>query len=164
MLHPDYQYDPRVIPLMVGIIQLGICDVVLGNRIRTRQEALSGGMPLYKYLGNRVLTFVSNIMLGQNLGEFHSGLRAFTQRVLETIPFELNSDDFVFDQQFLFQAAILGFRLGDVPVPTRYFPEASSIKWWPSLKYGLETLYWLFRGILHRILPCQLYVPKPIHR
>ena len=96
---------------MVGIIQLGICDVVLGNRIRTRQEALSGGMPLYKYLGNRVLTFVSNIMLGQNLGEFHSGLRAFTQRVLETIPFELNSDDFVFDQQFLFQAAILGIPL-----------------------------------------------------
>lgn len=162
MLHPDYQYDPRVIPHMIGFIQLGICDVVLGNRVRTRAEALSGGMPLYKYLGNRVLTFVSNIILGQNLGEFHSGLRVFARQVLETIHFELNSDDFVFDQQFLFQAAMFGFRLGDIPVPTRYFPEASSIKWRSSFKYGLETLYWLFRWILHcyRIIPCQLYDSK----
>jgi glycosyltransferase involved in cell wall biosynthesis len=150
MIHPDYQYDSRVIPHAVGFIELGICDVVLGSRIRSRQEALAGGMPVYKYLSNRVLTAVENIALGQNLGDFHSGFRVYRRAVLETIPFEGNSDDFVFDTQFLVQAVRFGFRLGDIPVPVRYFDEASSINFRRSVVYGLGTLgavgtYWLDR-------------------
>ena len=150
MIHPDYQYDSRVISHAVGFIELGICDVVVGNRIRSRQEARSGGMPLYKYVSNRFLTAVENFALGQNLGDFHSGFRVYRRAVLETIPFEQNSDDFVFDTQFLAQAVRFGFRLGDIPVPVRYFPEASSINFRRSLKYGLSTLavvgqYWLDR-------------------
>jgi glycosyltransferase involved in cell wall biosynthesis len=127
MVHPDYQYDARLIPLLVGFIDLDICDVVLGSRIRSRAEALSGRMPLWKYFANRALTMVENVALGQNLGDFHSDFRVYARRVLETIPFEENSDDFVFDSQFLAQAVAFGFRIGDVPVPARYFPEASSI-------------------------------------
>ncbi|HEV3204667.1 MAG TPA: glycosyltransferase family 2 protein [Gemmataceae bacterium] len=150
MIHPDYQYDSRVIPHAVGFIELGICDIVLGSRIRSRQEALDGGMPKYKYISNRFLTAVENFSLGQNLGDFHSGFRIYRRNVLETIPFELNSDDFVFDTQFLAQAIHFGFRLGDVPVPVRYFPEASSINFKRSLKYGFNTLgvvaqFWLNR-------------------
>jgi glycosyltransferase involved in cell wall biosynthesis len=150
MIHPDYQYDARVIPHAVGIIELGICDVVLGNRIRTRAEAVACGMPWWKYLSNRGLTLFENVTLGQNLGEFHSGFRVYRRSVLETVPFERNSDDFVFDTQFLVQAVTFGFRLGDVPVPVRYFDEASSINFRRSTKYGLETLktvgqYWLHR-------------------
>jgi glycosyltransferase involved in cell wall biosynthesis len=150
MIHPDYQYDSRVIPHAVAFIEMGICDVVLGSRIRSRAEALSGGMPVYKYLSNRFLTAVENFALGQNLGDFHTGFRVYKRAVLETIPFERNSDDFVFDTQFLVQAVRFGFRLGDVPVPVRYFDEASSINFRRSLKYGLGTLgevgrYWLDR-------------------
>ncbi|MGE5194605.1 MAG: glycosyltransferase family 2 protein [Deltaproteobacteria bacterium] len=150
MIHPDYQYDSRLIPVAVEILRLGICDCVLGSRIRTRRETLAGGMPLYKYLSNRFLTIVENIALGQNLGDFHSGFRAYSRKVLETVPFERNSDDFVFDSQFLAQAVAFGFRLGDIPVPVRYFAEASSINFRRSLKYGLTTLnvlacYWLHR-------------------
>jgi glycosyltransferase involved in cell wall biosynthesis len=162
MIHPDYQYDSRVVPAAVGFIELGICDVVLGSRIRSRQEALNGGMPRYKYLSNRLLTFVENFALGQNLGDFHSGFRVYRREVLEKIPFEHNSDDFVFDTQFLVQAVRLGFRLGDVPVPVRYFAEASSINFRRSLKYGLSTLgvvglYWLDRLRLWR---SPLFEPK----
>jgi glycosyltransferase involved in cell wall biosynthesis len=150
MIHPDYQYDSRVIPLAVEILRLGICDCVLGSRIRTRSEALDGGMPLYKYLANRVLTTIENVALGQNLGDFHSGFRAYRREVLETIPFQNNSDDFVFDTQFLVQAVYFGFKLGDIPVPVRYFDEASSINFRRSVKYGLGTLgavgrYWMAR-------------------
>jgi glycosyltransferase involved in cell wall biosynthesis len=155
MIHPDYQYDSRIIPHAVGIIELGICDVVLGSRIRSRREALDGGMPIYKYLSNRFLTICENLALGQNLGDFHSGFRVYRREVLETIPFEQNSDDFVFDTQFLAQAVRLGFRLGDLPVPVRYFDEASSINFRRSLRYGLLTLgvmghYWLDRLHLWR--------------
>jgi glycosyltransferase involved in cell wall biosynthesis len=155
MIHPDYQYDSRVIPHAVSFIELGICDVVLGSRVRSRQDALAGGMPLYKYLSNRVLTAVENLALGQNLGDFHSGFRVYRREVLEKIPFERNSDDFVFDTQFLVQAVRLGFRLGDVPVPVRYFAEASSINFKRSVRYGLATLgvvglYWLDRLHVHR--------------
>jgi glycosyltransferase involved in cell wall biosynthesis len=155
MIHPDYQYDSRVIPHAVAFIELGICDVVLGSRIRSRDEALRGGMPKYKYLSNRFLTAVENLALGQNLGDFHSGFRVYRREVLERIPFEGNSDDFVFDTQFLVQAVRFGFRLGDVPVPVRYFDEASSINFRRSLKYGLSTLgvvgqYWLDRLGLRR--------------
>jgi glycosyltransferase involved in cell wall biosynthesis len=151
MIHPDYQYDARLAPHMAGLIDIGACDVVCGNRIRTRWEALEGGMPFYKYLGNRALTIFENMLTGQNLGEWHSGLRAYSRRVLETIPWELNSDDFVFDQQFLIQAACCGFRMGDVPVAVRYFPEASSISFKRSLVYGVSTLLLLAQYVLHRL-------------
>lgn len=155
MIHPDYQYDARVIPHAVGMIELGICDVVLGNRVRSRAEALACGMPWWKYVANRGLTAFENLALGQNLGEFHSGFRVYRRQVLETIPFERNSDDFVFDSQFLVQAVHFGFRLGDVPVPVRYFREASSINFRRSTKYGLETLkavgiFWLNKLGLYR--------------
>jgi glycosyltransferase involved in cell wall biosynthesis len=156
MIHPDYQYDSRVIPHLVGFIELGICDVVLGSRIRTRGEALGGGMPIWKYLANRALTIVENVALGQNLGDFHSGLRAYRRTVLETVPFLANSDDFVFDTQFLVQCVYLGFRLGDVPVPVRYFEEASNIDFRRSVRYGVATLgvlgqYWRQRLHLARL-------------
>jgi len=147
MIHPDYQYDSRVVPVAIELIRLGICDVILGSRIRTRAEALEGGMPLYKYIANRALTIIENMALGQNLGDFHSGFRAYRREVLEKIPFEKNSDDFVFDSQFLAQTVQFGFKLSDIPVPVRYFEEASSINFKRSARYGLLTLgvlvqYW----------------------
>src|SRR5262249_9338314 len=150
MIHPDYQYDSRLIPHAVGIIELGICDIVLGSRIRSRDEALAGGMPVYKYVSNRFLTAIENFALAQNLGDFHSGFRVYRREVLETIPFERNSDNFVFDTQFLVQAVRFGFRLGDIPVPVRYFSEASSINFKRSVRYAISTLgtvaqYWLDR-------------------
>lgn len=159
MVHPDYQYDSRVVGIAVSLVRFGICDVVLGSRIRTRSEALAGGMPPYKYIANRLLTTFENMAFGQNLGDFHSGFRAYRRQVLETIPFERNSDDFVFDSQFLAQAAHFGFRIGDLPVPVRYFPEASSINFRRSLRYGLETLgvvarFWGHRAGLRR---CELF-------
>jgi len=151
MVHPDYQYDSRLVPIMTGLIENDICDFVCGNRIRTRWEALDGGMPWWKYLANRILTILENTWSGQNLGEWHSGLRAYSRKVLETLPWEGNSDDFVFDQQFLYQAAALRFRLGDVPVSVRYFPEASSINFRRSCVYGLETLWVMLQFKLHMI-------------
>ena len=150
MVHPDDQYDARVVPHLVGLLRLGICDVILGSRIRTRREALAGGMPLHKYLGNRGLTILENVLLGQNLGEFHSGLRAYRREVLETLPFEANRDDFAFDSQFLVQAVHFGFRLGDIPVGVRYFPEASSIGLRDGLRYIEGTLSALAAYLGHR--------------
>lgn len=162
MIHPDYQYDSRVIPVAVEILRLGICDCVLGSRIRTRREALDGGMPRYKYLANRLLTIVENIALGQNLGDFHSGFRAYRREVLETIPWARNSNDFVFDSQFLAQAVAFGFKVGDIPVPVRYFEEASSINFRRSMRYGLSTLGVLGRYWLHRLKlwKSPLFTPK----
>ena len=140
MLHPDYQYDPRLIPFMTGIIEAGVCDVVLGNRIRTRAEALAGGMPVYKYVANRFLTAVQNLAAGQNLGEWHSGLRAYSRTALEKINYAANGEGFVFDAQFLFQAAYKGLRLGDIPAPAKYFREASSLAFFGGIRYGLGTL------------------------
>lgn len=151
MIHPDYQYDSRVIPVAVEIIKLGICDVMLGSRIRTRREALDGGMPKWKYIANRGLTICENVALGQNLGDFHSGFRAYRREVVETIPFERNSDDFVFDSQFLAQAVHFGFKLGDIPVPVRYFEEASSINFGRSVTYGTRTLMVLWQFWAHRL-------------
>ena len=150
MIHPDYQYDARVTPYLVGLIRNDVCDFVLGNRIRTRREALDGGMPPYKYVFNRLLTVFENLWTGQNLGEWHSGLRAYNRKLLETIPWELDSDDFVFDQQMLHQAAVLGFRMGDIPVAARYFEEASSINFRRSAKYGILTLWTVFTYLLHQ--------------
>lgn len=151
MIHPDYQYDSRVVGIAVELIRLGICDMILGSRIRTRQEALAGGMPRYKYIANRILTMIENIMLGQNLGDFHSGFRAYSRKVLETVPFQNNSNDFVFDSEFLAQAVHFGFKLGDIPVPVRYFDEASSINFRRSMKYGLTTLAVMCKFWLHRL-------------
>jgi glycosyltransferase involved in cell wall biosynthesis len=151
MIHPDYQYDSRVIPIAVEIIRLGICDMVLGSRIRTRAEALAGGMPKYKYIANRILTFIENVTLGQNLGDFHSGFRAYRRSVLETVPWERNSNDFVFDSQFLAQAVYFDFKLGDIPVPVRYFDEASSINFRRSVTYGFATLGTLGSYCLNRM-------------
>lgn len=162
MVHPDYQYDPRVVPYMVGLIKDGICDIVLGNRIRSRAEALSGGMPLYKYFANRFLTIAENFFLGQNMGEFHSGMRAFNRASLEKINWQDNSNDFIFDQEILIQAVYFGFRIGDIPVPTKYFDEASSINFIRSVKYGLQTLAALTKFFVHKkgIVKFKMFSPR----
>ena len=161
MIHPDYQYDGRLIPHFLGFMEKGICDVMLGNRIRTRREALEGRMPLYKYISNRILTTIENVVMGQNLSDFHSGFRIYTREVLETIDYQGNSDDFVFDTQFLAQAAYLGFRLGDAPIPVRYFPEASSIKFRRSVRYGLGTLWVLLKYLIQKIGLARFSIFKP---
>jgi glycosyltransferase involved in cell wall biosynthesis len=140
MVHPDYQYDPRVVPFALGFLAKDICDVVIGSRIRSRAEVLNGGMPVYKYVFNRMLTAAENIVFGQNLGDFHSGFRVYKRAVLETIRYRENSDNFIFDTEFLAQAVHTKFRIGDIPIPTRYFDEASSINFRNSLIYGLQTL------------------------
>jgi len=161
MIHPDYQYDSRVIGAAVEFLRLGICDVILGSRIRTRCEALSGGMPGWKYVANRCLTMIENIVLGQNLGDFHSGFRAYRREVLESIPWQHNTDDFAFDSQFLAQAVYFRFKLGDVPVPVRYFDEASSINFRRSVKYGLTTLWILAQFWLQKWRLCRFAIFTP---
>lgn len=155
MIHPDYQYDPKVIKYLVGFIEEGYCDVMLGSRIRTRKEALDGGMPLYKYLANRFLTSFENILSGQNLSEWHTGMRAYKREVLENINFMSNSDDFVFDTQVLFQIVENRYRIADIPVPVRYTAETSSINFLRSSKYGIQTVFvalgFFFRLCLRKI-------------
>ncbi|MCH9649083.1 MAG: glycosyltransferase family 2 protein [Deltaproteobacteria bacterium] len=150
MLHPDYQYDARVIPAALDILRLGVCDVLLGNRIRTRKEALAGGMPWFKYLANRGLTLIENLLAGQNLGEWHSGFRAYRRSVLETLPLEVNDDGFAFDSQLLVQSVHFGFKVGDVPIPVRYFDEASSIQFWTASRYAVRTLWTFVVWFAHR--------------
>ncbi|MCB9358107.1 MAG: glycosyltransferase family 2 protein [Calditrichaeota bacterium] len=145
MIHPDYQYDGRITPAVVSLLKTGTVDVILGSRIRSRRETLEGGMPKYKYISNRALTIFENMMLGQNAGDLHTGFRAYAREVLETINYHANSDDFVFDSEFLAQSVYHRFRIGDVPIPTRYFDEASSINFRRSLKYGLETVKVMFK-------------------
>lgn len=140
MIHPDYQYDSSLTPEMIDPIKKDRYDIMLGSRIRTRAEALAGGMPLYKYISNRLLTLVENLILGQNLSEYHTGYRAYSKEILKKLPFHRYSDDFVFDSQLLFGAISLGARIGEVAVPVRYFPEASSINFKRSLIYGLSIL------------------------
>ncbi len=152
MIHPDYQYDPKLIPHFVDFIQNDYFDVMLGTRIRTRKEALAGGMPRYKYFSNRFLTIIENIVTGQNLSEWHTGMRAYSRKVLESIDFQKNSNDFVFDCQILFQIVENDFRIGEIPVPVRYFPEASSINFRRSLWYGIGTVGTAFRYLLKKIL------------
>ena len=151
MIHPDYQYDPRLIKYMVSLMEDGYCDVVLGNRIRSRKEALAGGMPVYKYFSNRFLSLCENILSGYNLSEWHTGMRAYKREVLENIDFENNSDDFVFDSQVLFQVIEKDYRIGEVPAPVRYFSEASSINFMRSLRYGLITLWVAFKFFLKNL-------------
>jgi glycosyltransferase involved in cell wall biosynthesis len=139
MLHPDYQYSPRLITAMASMIISGHYDLVLGSRILGGQ-ALKGGMPLYKYVANRLLTLVENMALGVKLSEYHTGYRAFSRKVLENLPLEANSDDFVFDNEMLAQAVYFGFRIGEISCPTKYFDDASSINFRRSIKYGFGVL------------------------
>lgn len=139
MLHPDYQYSPRLVVPMAGMIAFGVYDIVLGSRI-LGGGALRGGMPRYKYIANRALTLFQNLALGAKLSEYHTGLRAYSRELLLSLPLEANSDDFVFDNQLLAQCIYLGARIGEVSCPTRYFPEASSINLRRSITYGLGVL------------------------
>jgi len=139
MVHPDYQYTPLLVTAMASMIAYGVYDVVLGSRI-IGGGALRGGMPLYKYVSNRILTMFQNLLLGAKLSEYHSGYRAFSRAVLATVPLLENSDDFVFDNQMLSQCVYFGFRIGEVSCPTKYFEEASSINFRRSVKYGLGVL------------------------
>ena len=139
MVHPDYQYSPKIIPALAGLVASGEYDVAIGSRI-LGGKARHGGMPLYKYLANRFLTAFENILLGAKLSEYHTGFRAFSRQVLETLPLWENSDDFVFDNEMLAQAIFFNFRVGEVSCPTRYFEEASSINFPRSVKYGLGVL------------------------
>lgn len=157
MLHPDYQYDPRLVTAMAAMIASGIYDVVLGSRILDAR-ALHGGMPYYKYVFNRLLTATQNILLRSKLSEFHTGYRAFSRSVLESLPLLANSDDFVFDNQMLTQCRAFNFNMGEISCPTKYFPEASSISFRRSVVYGLGVLktsltyrFWKWKLIKPRI-------------
>ena len=149
MLHPDYQYTPKLIPAMVSLIGDGLYQVVLGSRI-LGNGALKGGMPLYKYVANRLLTLVQNWLVDHKLSEYHTGYRAFGREVLESIRLEENSDDFVFDNQMLSQIIYAKFEIGEVTCPTKYFEEASSINFQRSVKYGLGVLGVSMRHFLQR--------------
>ena len=150
MLHPDYQYTPKLITAMASIIAEGLYPVVLGSRI-LGGGALRGGMPLYKYVANRILTAFQNLCTGAKLSEYHTGYRAFSAQVLRELPLEDNSDDFVFDNQMLSQIILRGHSIGEVTCPTRYFPEASSIRLGPSIRYGLGVIRVSARHLWHRI-------------
>ena len=139
MLHPDYQYEPKLVTPIASMITSGIYDVVLASRILCG-TARSGGMPLWRYAANRMLTLGQNVALGSKLSEFHTGYRAFSRRVLESLPLLANSDDFIFDNEVLVQAVAGGFRIGEVSCPTSYHPEASSINFWRSVRYGLGVV------------------------
>lgn len=150
MLHPDYQYTPKLIPSMVNIIGEELYPVVLGSRI-LGMGARKGGMPLYKYIANRALTFIQNTLIHYKLSEYHTGYRAFNREVLETIDFNVNSDDFVFDNEMLSQIVYAGFDIGEVTCPTKYFEEASSINFRRSMKYGFGVLRVSFNHWLQRL-------------
>ncbi|MCU0503006.1 MAG: glycosyltransferase family 2 protein [Anaerolineae bacterium] len=149
MLHPDYQYDSRLVPQLIAPILEGRADLVLGSRFLD-SATLAGGMPIWKYISNRFLTITENVVLGQHLSECHTGFRAYSRRLLETIPFVLNSDKFVFDTEVIAQTVAFGFTIAEIPVPTRYFAEASSVNFRNSVIYGLGTLSTMARYLLDR--------------
>ncbi|MBI5465109.1 glycosyltransferase family 2 protein [Candidatus Gottesmanbacteria bacterium] len=151
MLHPDYQYDSTKTEDLVRPILNGDYDLMFGSRIRTRDEALKGGMPLTKYILNRIFCVIENMVLGVNFSEHFSGFRAYSRKVLETVPFQRFSNDFVFDQQMMMAAIAHGFRVGEIPVPVRYFSEASSIKFLKGSKFLLETALSLLRFLMEKI-------------
>ncbi len=150
MVHPDYQYTPKLIPSMAHLIASGLYESVLGSRILGK-GALKGGMPLYKYVANRWLTFSQNLLIGQKLSEYHTGYRAFSRTVLESIDYNSNSDDFVFDNQMLSQVFMAGFEIAEVTCPTKYFDEGSSINFKRSVEYGFGVLGTSFIHFLNRI-------------
>lgn len=150
MVHPDYQYTPLLVPALAGMVASGVYDMVLGSRI-LGAGALKGGMPMYKYIANRMLTAFQNLFLGAKLSEYHTGFRAFSRELLQTLPLLENSDDFVFDNQMIAQAVMFGFRIGEVSCPTKYFDEASSINFRRSVTYGLGVLATTVTFVAHRI-------------
>ncbi len=139
MLHPDYQYNPKLITAMSSLIAEGVYDCVLGSRI-LGGRSIKGGMPIYKYLSNRFLTLIENIIIGQKISEYHTGYRAFSKEILQNLPLEKNSDDFVFDNQMLLQILYLGYTIGEISCPTKYEPDSSSISFSRSVKYGIGVL------------------------
>jgi len=149
MVHPDYQYTPALVSAMAGMVASGVYDVVLASRI-LGGGALKGGMPLYKYISNRLLTAFQNLFLGAKLSEYHTGFRAFSREVLQTLPLLENSDDFVFDNQMIAQSVMFGFRIGEISCPTKYFDEASSIGFRRSVKYGFGVLKTTVGFVMHR--------------
>ena len=149
MIHPDYQYSPRLVTAMASMVASGHYDVVLGSRILLG-ETLKGGMPRYKYIANRFLTFVENVLLGVKLSEYHTGFRAFSRKVLETLPLKKNSDDFVFDNEMLVQSIYFRFRIGEISCPTKYFADASSINFSRGVKYGLGVLATSIKYVLDK--------------
>jgi glycosyltransferase involved in cell wall biosynthesis len=161
MLHPDYQYSPRLISAMSSMVVSGHYDLVLGSRILGGM-ALKGGMPYYKYVANRILTFIENLALGVKLSEYHTGYRAFSRTLLETLPLESNSEDFVFDNQILAQAVHFGFKIGEISCPTKYFADASSINFSRSVKYGFGVLGTSAAYLLNKfgIIRSNLFQPK----
>jgi glycosyltransferase involved in cell wall biosynthesis len=161
MLHPDYQYTPKLVRAMVAVLAEDVYDIVLGSRI-LGNGARMGGMPLYKYVSNRAITAFENLVIGQKLSEYHTGFRAYRRHVLEKIPYAANSDDFIFDNQFLVQAHALGFRMAELTCPTRYFPEASSINFKRSLRYGILCCATAVRFRLHHmgLVPSPLFQPR----
>jgi glycosyltransferase involved in cell wall biosynthesis len=150
MVHPDYQYDPTLVPKIIAPIVAGQADLVLGSRLAGGGSAVAQGMPWWKYVANRFLTWVENRAFGLALSEFHTGYRAFHRDVLEAVNFRMNSDGFVFDQEIIAQTVACGFRLAEIPVPVRYFPEASSASFLDSCGYGLKILWVVTRYLLHR--------------
>lgn len=150
MVHPDYQYTPLLVPAVAGMVASGIYDMVLASRI-LGAGALKGGMPLYKYIANRLLTAFQNLFLGVKLSEYHTGFRAFSRELLETLPLLENSDDFVFDNQMIAQAVMFGFRIGEVSCPTKYFEEASSINFRRSVQYGLGVIATTGGFVAHKL-------------
>lgn len=161
MLHPDGQYDPALIPEMVAPIAAGEADMVLGSRMLIPGGARAGGMPRYRYVSNKVLTAIENLALGTHFSELHTGYRAYNRRFLETVPFLRNSNDFVFDTQIIAQAVAFKQRVVEVPIATRYFPEASSTSMRANIRYGLGTLATMVRLLLHRahVLRSRLFMP-----
>lgn len=149
MVHPDYQYDPTLLPEIIRPIEEGQCDVVFGSRMKGI-TAYKQGMPWWKYIANVALTWLENRVFGLQLSEFHTGYRAYRREVLETVNFLANSDGFIFDQEIVAQFVAARFRIGEIHVPTRYFPEASSASFWASVRYGLGILGLLFRYGLHQ--------------
>ncbi len=160
MLHPDYQYTPKLITAMTSLISEGLFDCVLGSRI-LGEGALKGGMPFYKYVSNRLLTFYQNLLIGHKLSEYHTGYRAFSREILETLPLDQNSNDFIFDNQMLLQILYANFTIGEITCPTRYFKEASSINFIRASKYGIEVLITTLQYVLHRwkVKYCPLFSP-----
>jgi glycosyltransferase involved in cell wall biosynthesis len=150
MVHPDYQYTPKLITAMASMIAYGIYDVVLGSRI-IGGKALKGRMPLYKYIANRFLTAFENLILGSKLSEFHTGYRGFSREVLENLPLEKNSDSFVFDNEMLVQVIYFGYKIGEISCPTRYFEGASSVGFGRSVKYGVGVVITTLKYLLHRL-------------
>jgi glycosyltransferase involved in cell wall biosynthesis len=150
MVHPDYQYTPLLVPAMAGMIASGVYDMVLASRI-LGTGALKGGMPLYKFVANRLLTAFQNLLMGVKLSEYHTGFRAFSRELLEKLPLLENSDDFVFDNQMIAQAVMFDFNIGEISCPTKYFEEASSINFKRSVEYGLGVLATTFRFVAHKI-------------